>query len=78
MIAREQLSEGELLDPRARETNVSGLQKTSMLERETAVTRSGKETLTSTAQEGRQNGAAAEQQRTAADEHEKEVAHLQA
>jgi hypothetical protein len=78
---------GELLDPVARETNVSSLQKrpmmrgaweTNMPEREITVTRRGEEPLDSVAQEGRQNGAAAEQQLTAADEREKEKADLQA
>jgi len=87
VTVREQLSEGEHLDLAAQETNLSGLQKTSMMrgawetnmpERETAVTRRGKEPLNSPAQEGRQNGAAAEQQRTAANECDKEVADLQA
>jgi hypothetical protein len=57
VTAGEQPSEGELLDPAARETN--------MLERETALTRRYEEPLTSTAQKGRQSGAAAEQHRTA-------------
>jgi hypothetical protein len=86
VTAREQLSEGELLDPEARETNVSGLQKTSMMrgawetnmpERETAITRRSEEPLTSGAQEGRQNGAAAEQQQTAVEEHEEKMIDLQ-